>query len=218
MPSKKRTHTTISDKSPPRPSRKLSQTRREIAAEAARIMATQGLYNFRVAKQKAAEHMRIRSSTALPSNAEVEEALRAYQQFYGGHEHNERIQSKRSAALGFMRLLETFSPRLVGPVLEGTADQHAPVTLHLFSDPTDAIVMHLMDKRLSFKNEQRKLRWHDGGFRLVPVLITEFQDQTIELALFNAIDLRQAPPSPIDGRPQKRAPLSEVECLLAGAA
>lgn len=218
MPSKKRTHTTTSDKPPSRSGRKLNQTRREIAAEAARIMATQGLYNFRIAKQKAAEHMRVRSSTSLPSNAEIEEALRAYQQFYGGNEHNERIQNMRSAALGVMRLLETFSPRLVGPVLEGTADQHAPVAIHLFSDPTEAVVMHMMDKRFSFKNEQRKIRWHDGGFRLVPILVTDFQDHAIELLLFNAIDLRQAPPSPVDGRPQKRAPLSEVECLLAGVA
>jgi hypothetical protein len=78
--------------------------------------------------------------------------------------------------------------------------------------------MHLMDKRFNFKNEQRKIRWHDGSFRQVPVLVTDYQGQRIELALFNFIDLRQAPPSPVNGRPQKRAPVSEVECLLAGAA
>ncbi len=218
MPSSKRTRTTTSDKSPSRQSRKLCQTRREIAAEAARIMATQGLYNFRLAKQKAASQLGIGSTKSLPSNVEVETALRAYQQFYGGQAHQQHIQSMRSAAMGIMRLLESFSPRLVGPVLEGTADEHAPVTLHLFSDPPDAVVMHMMEKRFSFKSEDRKIRWHDGSFRLVPLLITDFQNHTIELALFNAIDLRQAPPSPVDGRPQRRASLSEVECLLAGAA
>lgn len=218
MPSRKRTRTTTSDKSPPRQNRKLSQARRELAAEAARIMATQGLSNFRVAKQKAAENLGMRCSTALPGNAEIDMALRAYQEFFGGDAHIDCIQEKRSAALEVMRMLEPFSPRLVGPVLEGTADQYAPVALHLFSDPPDAVVMHLMDRRLSFKNEQRKIRWHDGNFRHVPVLVTDYQGQKIELALFNFIDLRQAPPSPVDGRPQKRAPLSEVECLLAGLA
>lgn len=218
MPSRKRTHTTTSEKPPSRQSRKLGLVRRELAAEAARIMATQGLYNFRVAKQKAAENLGVGSSTALPGNAEIEAALRAYQAFYGGDTHIERIQEKRSTALDLMRMLEPFSPRLVGSVLEGTADQHAPVALHLFSDPTDAVVMHLMDKRINFKNEQRKIRWHDGSFRHVPVLVTDFQGQRIELALFNFIDLRQAPPSPVNGRPQKRAPLAEVECLLAGVA
>lgn len=217
MPPRKKTHTTTSDNPPPRQNRKLCQTRREIAAEAARIMATQGLSNFRLAKQKAAGQMGIRSRTALPSNAEIETALRAYQQFYGGPAHEEHIQNMRSAAVSVMRSLESFSPRLVGPVLEGTADQYAPVTLHLFSDPPDAIVMHMMEKRFSFKNEDRKIRWHDGGFRLVPHLIADFQNHTIELVLFDSIDLRQAPPSPVDGRPQRRAPLSEVECLLAGA-
>ena len=218
MPSRKRTHTTTSDNTPSLQNRKLSQTRRTIAAEAARIMATQGLTNFRLAKQKAAAQMGISSSMSLPSNVEVETALRAYQQFYGGQTHAEHIQDMRSAAVGVMRLLESFNPRLAGPVLEGTADQHAPVTVHLFSDPPDAVVMHMMEKRFNFKNEDRKIRWHDSGFRLVPVLSTEFQNHTLELVLFNTIDLRQAPPSPVDGRPQRRAPLSEVECLLAGVA
>ena len=218
MPSRKRTHTTTSEKNLTHQSRKLSQARRELAAEAARIMATQGLQNFRIAKQKAAENLGLRSSTALPGNAEIEMALRAYQEFYGGEAHTNRIQQKRSAALHVMRMLESFSPRLVGPVLKGTADQHAPVALHLFSDPTDAVVMYLMNKRLDFKHEQRKIRWHDGTFRQIPILVTDYRGQRIELALFNFIDLRQAPPSPVTGRPQKRAALSEVECLLAGVA
>ena len=217
MPSRKRIHTTIFDKPFNRSSKKLDQARRRIAAEAARIMATQAQYNFRIAKQKAAERLGINSRTALPSNIEVEDALRAYQQFYGGQQHNNQIQKMRQIALRVMRSLESFCPRLVGPVLEGTADIHARVSLHVFNDPPDEIAMHLMDHGLSFKNEQRKIRWHDGSFRQVPLLVTDSDGVTIELALFSFVDLRQAPPSPVDGRPQKRAPLSEVECLLAGA-
>jgi len=37
-----------------------------------------------------------------------------------------------------------------------------------------------------------------------------------EMALLDEIDLRQSPPSPIDGRPQKRANLAEVESLAQG--
>jgi len=216
MPARKRIHTTTSDKPSTRYNKKLKQTRRGIAAEAARIMATQAQYNFRRAKQKAAERLGIRASTALPSNAEVEDALRAYQQFYGGQQHKYQIQKMREIALRVMRSLASFYPRLVGPVLEGTANEHARVSLHVFNDPPDAIAVHLMDQGLVFRDEQRKIRWHDGSYRQVPLLITDTEDATIELALFSFVDLRQAPPSPVDGRPQKRAPLSEVEYLLAG--
>ncbi len=216
MPLRKRIHTTVSDEFPALVTKKDSQIRRTIAAEAARIMSTQSLSNYRVAKQKAAERLGVNLRTSLPSNAEVENALRAYQKIYGGKHHFDHLQNKRKAALSVMRALESFHPRLVGPVLTGTADKHARVTLHVFNDPPDEVVMHLLDKGLIFRNQQRKIRWHDGTYRLVQLLVTNADDVEVELTLFNSMDLRQAPPSPIDGRPQKRAPISEVERLLAG--
>jgi len=194
----------------------LRQIRRDVAEQAARIMATEGQRNYRAAKRKAAERIGVSSRLALPSNKEVEQALRAYQGFFGGEQHTRHLEALRETALKVMRALDAFCPRLVGPVLEGTADRHSRVSLHLFSDPPDAVAMHLAEKGLDYKQEQRKIRWHDGSHRLVPLLVTDADGIAIELALFERIDLRQAPPSPIDGRPQKRAPLAEVECLLAG--
>lgn len=208
--------TSRSDSLPPRHARKLQQTRRDVAAEAARIMATEGQRNYRAAKQKAAQRIGVSSRLALPSNKEVEKALRAYQGFFGGEQHLTNLETLRQAALKVMRSLETFNPRLVGPVLEGTADQHSRVSIHLFNDPPDAVAIHLQERGLSFSHEQRKIRWHDGSHRAVPLLVTEADGITVELALFKLLDLRQAPPSPVDGKPQKRARLSELECLLAG--
>jgi hypothetical protein len=48
----------------------------------------------------------------------------------------------------------------------------------------------------------------------VPVLVFEFDGVDVELMLFEPINLRQSPPSPIDGRPQHRATIAEVEYLL----
>jgi len=215
MPLRKRIHTTVSDKFPDHNSRKNNQVRRAIAAEAARIMSTQSQFNYRVAKLKAAERLGLSPHTTMPSNAEVASALRAYQEFYGGPQHTRHVQKMRAVALNVMRSLETFCPRLVGPVLEGTADVHARVSLHVFNDPPDAVVIHLLDKGLVFHNEHRKIRWHDGTYRQVQLVVTNAEDIEVELTLFSCIDLRQAPPSPVDGRPQRRAPMSEVESLLA---
>ncbi|MCW8926140.1 MAG: hypothetical protein OQJ84_07785 [Xanthomonadales bacterium] len=216
MPLRKRTHTTASDRFPVHDPGRLDQLRRMIAAEAARIMVTQAQSNYRIAKQKAAQRLGAGANTSLPSNLEVEKALRAYQQFYGGEQHLVHLQKLRRIALQVMQSLEPFQPRLVGPVLDGTADEHSRISLHLFNDPPDAVAIYLMDKGLAFYNEQRKIRWHDGGHRQVPLLVTDREDAEIELVLLNCLDLRQAPPSPVDGRPQKRAGVVEVECLLAG--
>ena len=139
MSARKKIHTIASDRLSTRNNKKLSQARRDIAAEAARIMATEAQCNFRIAKQKAAERLGISSHVSLPGNVEVETALRAYQGFYGGIQHLSQIQKMREVALRVMRSLESFCPRLVGPVLEGTADKHARVSLHVFNDPPDAI-------------------------------------------------------------------------------
>lgn len=215
MPERKRTHTTVTDRFTAHNSKKPDQTRRIIAAEAARIMATQAQYNYRIAKQKAAQRLGVSNRTALPSNVEVESALRSYQEFYGGQQHVRHLHKIREMAQRVMQSLEVFCPRLVGPVLEGTADEYARVSLHVFSDPPDAVAIHLLDRGLVFRDEQRTIRWHDGRYRQIPLLVIDVEDIEVELALFSCLDLRQAPLSPVDGRPQKRASLAEVDCLLA---
>jgi hypothetical protein len=226
MPRRKKTHTTFTDlplpvhegaAAVPRSVRKMRQIRRDVAAEAAKIMATEAQRNFKTAKQKAAARIGVSSRLALPSNREIETALRAYQGFFGGERHDHQIATLRETAILVMQALEPFNPRLVGPVLDGTADQYSRVSLHLFSDPIDEVILELKQRGISYRQEERVIRWHDGSHRRLPLLVTEAQGIPVELILFSCKDLRQAPPCPIDGHPQKRAPIAEVECLLAGA-
>jgi hypothetical protein len=195
----------------------MQQLRRDVAAEAARIMATEAQHNYRAAKQKAAARVGVSSRLALPSNREVEAALRAYQGFYGGDQHDRWLASLRETAVKVMHSLQPYDPRLVGPVLEGTADRYSRISVHLFCDPPDAVAMDLSERGVGFHHEERKIRWHDGNHRRIQMLVTEADGRTVELVLFERKDLRQAPPCPVHGHPQRRAPLPEVECLLADA-
>jgi hypothetical protein len=198
----------------PRHDRKLRQIRLEVAAEAARIIATEGQLNFHAAKKKAAERIGVSQRLALPSNVEVQEALQHYQRLYGGQEHTSNLEHLRMVAVSVMNSLHDYSPRLVGSVLDGTAGKHSRVAVHVFCDAPEELVVNLLDRGKHFGQEQRQLRWHDGGHRTVPILVIEENGAEVELAVFNRIDLRQAPPSPLDGKPQHRATLHEVECLL----
>jgi hypothetical protein len=219
MPRRKKIRTTSTDRRTaswdPPSVRKINNLRREIAVEAARIMATEGQRNYMTAKRKAADRVGASTRLALPSNREVEEALRAYQGFYGGERHTDHLRALRETAIDVMRKLADFRPRLVGPVLDGTADHHSRISLHLFNDPPETVLFHLEELGVEFHHEQRRIRWHDGGHRDIQLLVTDVDGIAVELALFSLIDLRQAPPSPIDGRPQRRAPLPEVELLSA---
>lgn len=198
----------------PRHDRKLKQIRLEVAAEAARIIATEGQLNFHAAKKKAAERIGVSQRLALPSNVQVQEALQDYQRLYGGQEHTSNLEHLRLVAVSVMNSLHEYSPRLVGSVLDGTAGKHSRVAVHVFCDAPEELVVNLLDRGKPFHQEQRQIRWHDGGHRTLPILVIEENGTEVELTVFDRIDLRQAPPSPLDGKPQHRATLQEVECLL----
>lgn len=191
-----------------------NRIRLEIVAEAARIMATEGQRSFLAAKQKAARRLGASSRTSLPSNSEVEQALREWQQLYGGEMHARIVTELRAAAAEAMRFLSRFRPRLVGPVLEGTADEHSRISLHVFADDPDAVVHFLMEHHVPFSQETRRIRWHDGSGRDLELIVIEAGGNSIELAQMIGPDARQAPPSPVDGRAQRRAALAEVERLI----
>jgi hypothetical protein len=212
---RKKTRTKFTDHPPARHSRKQRQIRAEVAAEAARIMATEELYNYHSAKKKAAERVGVSDRAVLPSNIEVEEALRSYRELYGGQKHRDNLERLRHTAVRAMHILQTFNPRLVGPVLDGTAGENSRVAFHLFSETPDSVLLFFLEHSAPFRQEQRQIRWYDNSQRLVPLILFDFEEQVVELMLFDMISLRQAPPCPVDGKPQRRATISDVESLLA---
>lgn len=190
--------------------------RHGVAAEAARIMATEGQRNFLLAKQKAARRLGLSDRHGLPSNAEVELALQEWQALYGSVDQTERLHALRRIAAATMRWLADFSPRLVGPVLTGTADEFSAICLHVFVEDPDQLVHFFMEQGVDFQQKRRRIRWHNGQYNDVEVLVIERQGALIELMSMLGSELKQAPPCPVSGRPQARAKLAEVEALLSG--
>lgn len=191
-----------------------ARLRREVAAEAARILATEGQRSYRAAKEKAAQRKGLSPRVSLPSNAEIEAALKSWQQLYGGDSHAQSLRALRRVAVSAMKFFSRFRPKLVGPVLEGTADRHSRISLHLFSDEPDEVPRFLLEQGLPFTQESRRIRWHDGSFRDLEIVVVEAGGDTVELILMVGAGARQAPPSPIDGKSQRRAGIAEVERLL----
>src|SRR5210317_330328 len=134
------------------------RARQVLAQEAARIMVDHGIRDYRVAKQKAAERLGVGSRGSLPGNAEIEAAVAEHLQLFGGESHEERLRLMRVAALSAMQLLSPFTPRLVGPVLSGTADENSAVNLHVFADSPELVAMELADMGVNYKPYERRLK------------------------------------------------------------
>jgi hypothetical protein len=188
--------------------------RRALAQEAARIMSEHGIRDFLTAKRKAAERYGVTDGSVLPRNTEIEEALAEYQRLFGGTRHDETLAAQRNAALSAMQLLSEFEPRLVGAVLSGTATEHNDIQLHLFSERAESVTFRLMDMGIDHEVVERRVRY--GADRVVayPGVHFEYDDQVVDATVFPVDGIRQAPVSPVDGKPMRRIDAAELEVLL----
>jgi hypothetical protein len=198
-----------------KPSPRAENLRRAVAVEAARIMAEHGIRDFLVAKRKAAQRFGVEDGAVLPKNLEIEEALAEYQRLFVPQLHAASLEAQRRAALRAMRWLEEFSPRIVGPVLAGTATEHASVQLHLFADRVETVALRLLDRHLAYEVIERRVKMNADRVLAFPGIVFHVDDQPIETTVFPTDGIRQAPASPLDGRPMRRADVEELEALLA---
>jgi len=188
--------------------------RRALAQEAARVMAEHGIRDFLFAKRKAAERFGVTDNAVLPRNVEIEEALVEYQRLFGGDTHVESLYAQRQVALEAMRHLKEFEPRLVGPVLSGTATEHSEVQIHLFADRAETVAIKLMDAGIPHEVTERRVKMNAERVLAYPGLSFEIDAQPIEATVFPTDGIRQAPVSPVDGKPMRRADVGELEALL----
>jgi hypothetical protein len=194
---------------------RIRERRHRLANEAARLMAESGIRDFHQAKLKAAERLGISDDASLPRNREIEDALREYQRLFRGDAHAQGLRQRREAALKALAFFADFDARLVGPVLDGTADAHAPVALHLYTDDAEAVVRFLDEHLIPAESRTRRLRLDRERQQDLPVWLFSAEDLTFDLTVLPRDALRQAPLSGVDEKPMKRATGAQLRELLA---
>lgn len=194
------------------------ERRYRLAHEAARLIAESGIRDFHQAKRKAAQRLGIHDDASLPRNSEIEEALREYHRLFQGEFHGDAqinaLRQRREAALRALEFFAPFDARLVGPVLDGTADANAAVQLHLYTDDTEAVPRFLDDHRVPAESSGRRLRLDRERALDCPVWLFSAEDLSFDLTVLPHDALRQAPLSNIDEKPMRRASAAQLRALL----
>jgi hypothetical protein len=188
--------------------------RHAVAEEAARIMAEQGIDDFLVAKRKAAERLGVVDASILPRNTEIEAALFARRRLFPDGRQEAALADLRRSALEAMRLMADFEPRLVGPVLTGTASPHSDINLHLFSESAEAVSIRLEERGVPHETLERRLRFERDRTVTFPAFRFVAGRQAVDAVVFPLDGIRQSPSSPVDGKPMRRATAVEVAGLL----
>ena len=126
--------------------------REQLAHQAARLMAENGITDYAFAKRKAAKQLGAPDTQHLPSNQEVEQALRSFRALFQHEHHPAILNHLRAEALAAMKLLESFHPYLTGSVLDGTAGEQSDINLTVYSDDAKAVMMLLLRHKVEFES------------------------------------------------------------------
>lgn len=193
-----------------------SRVRQELAQEAARIMLDDGIRDFALAKRKAAEHLGVDARHEMPGNLEIQDAAIERSRLFATPSSRAAYRGRLEAALVVMERLGHLEPRLVGPLLQGLVESQPLINLHGFAETVEEVILELGDRGIQCETGERRYRSRQGREQRIPFLAFRGPDDTdIELTVFPLDGMRQAPPSPVDGRPMQRASRAEVERLLA---
>jgi hypothetical protein len=207
-------HRHVPKRSQQQPEARLKERRQRLAQEAARLMAEGGLRDYQQAKRKAALRLGITDEASLPRNLEIDEALREYQRLFQP-DNGSALRQRREAALQALEFFAGFEPRLVGPVLDGTADARSPVALHLHSDDADAASRFLEQHGIPAEVRSRRVRLDRERSGEFPVWRFNADQIAFELTVLPHDVLRQAPLSALDQKPLRRASATQLRQLLA---
>jgi hypothetical protein len=187
--------------------------RRRIALEAARLISEHGIRDYHAAKRKAVERLGLRDESALPKNDEIDAALREHQRLFRGKDQPHTLRTLREAACEAMDYLRQFTPRLVGSVLDGTADENSAVCLHLYCENPEIVINKLTDDHITFTEDSRRLRLDLTRTAEYPVLRLRQENVNFDLTLLPTDAIRQAPLDRGGDRPLHRASLAQVQAL-----
>jgi len=114
----------------------------EIAAEAARLVVEEGM-EYAAAKRKAGRDHGRRAE--LPSNEQVEDAVREHIALFCADTQPAELRALREVALLWMQRLAEFRPHLAGAVWRGTATRQSAVLIDLYCDDPKAAEIALIN-------------------------------------------------------------------------
>jgi hypothetical protein len=202
------------------------QMRQRIAQQAARMMAEDGILDFAFAKRKAGKQLGIDDFSCLPSNAQIEEELKLFQEIYQSEEQPAALMKLRKDALVVMKMLEKFNPHLTGSVLEGTAGRYAETQIHLYADSLKDVEMFLLNNQLRYETDDRFYRTNNhksgadkkgNGRKKVPVFTLDGENGMIRLSVFEVDDVRTGTMHVSSHGHAPKVDISGVQALIAAA-
>lgn len=177
-------------------------------------MSEQGAPEFERARRKAVARTGITDRRDWPSNEEIQEALVLQRRLFADGGAYRRLRALRRQCLEAMHSFEVFTPRLVGPVLAGTATPDLGIELHLFAENPEEVVMALIERSIPWREHDASFRYAGGVMKTHPILTFVAGSTPVQLAVLPPQARHNPPLSPVTDRPDRGADATEVRRLI----
>ena len=183
-----------------------------VSYRAARLIAEEGILSVAVALRKAARQIGVTDRASLPSELEVQSALKSQQALFQADSQPQECFALRRTAVEVMRWLDGFSPRLVGCVLDGSANRFSQIELEVVLDDPKQLEMFLLNAKVGFeiRNSRASSLQHEKVQRAGLLYAFSIDGAAICVTLFPNHASQFCRPA----NGSMRARLAEVEALL----
>ena len=179
------------------------------------MLASDPTLGVDAARRKAARRLGCGDRRQGPDNREILEALASYQALFRGDTQPPALERLRQVALDAMEAMARFEPRLVGPVLTGTADAGSRVSIQLFAETPEEIVLNLLDRGIPWEESERLLRYGGGRTERRSVFLVYAGETPVEFIALPRPELRAPPLDPVTRRPGKGASADQLRQLIS---
>jgi len=188
------------------------ETRRYIAAEAAKLLAQQQTLDYGWARRKAAQSAGAQGERKLPDFAQIEASLTEYLELF--HPQHNYLQQLQAKSLKLMQLLSLFQPHLSGALSRGIALRFASVTLYLFADSAKEVLFSLIDLGSNFESLDVKLSFQRGKEESRPAFRINFDDTEFVLIVLQPGERRHPPIDPVTGRAERGVDFEALQMMV----
>ena len=171
----------------------INNNRLIVARRAAEVIMEEGITDYFFAKKKAAKSLGLLTNDNLPSNQEIDNALKEYQNIFQEEVDSEIITKIQKEALNTMLLFEDFHPHLTGQLLEGLIPKFPKIQISLYTDNIKEVEYTLLNNNIAFDIKdtiyQEKLS-KKKSTKTIPAFILEGAWFPIELKVYFENDIR----------------------------
>ena len=183
--------------------------KKHIASMAAEIIIEEGVSDYLYAKRKAAKYLNYTSYQTLPSNNEIDEAIREHQATFPT-DNTEDFIFYKEIAIKIMHELESFNPLITGTLQEGRVTNNQKILINLFADNFKEIEYFLLSNNYQFKTKDPKRL---DSFLIKYILF--YENIETELTVFDILEPRHSDKhkSMIKGRGIKIDDFKKVESM-----